>query len=97
MVDADGGLAGDAGGEGQLLVVSGRGFVADLDFDHDEEDALPLEIGVTDTQLPKQLNPAYLEVLEEAAVMQIAHGVDFGVADAEVNRVLGHATEGNEP
>ena len=81
----------DLGGEGEFLVVAGRGLVATFDLDHDEEDAVPLQVGVAVALGAEQLDAAHLEILEVAAVMEVAHGVDFGVADAEGEGVLGHA------
>jgi hypothetical protein len=83
------GLADDAGGERQLIVVAGRRLVLHLDLGDDEEDAVALHVGIRKPDRAEQFDAAHLEILEEARVMEVAHRIALGVADAKGQDVLG--------
>lgn len=93
VVEADAGLADEPGDEGEFFVVAGGVAVFDFGLGDDEEDALALEVGVGEALVAQELDAADLEVLEIAAVVQVAHGIDFGIADADGYRVFseGHS------
>src|SRR6266700_2260519 len=95
MIDADGGLFDDFGGEGQFFIVAGGGAKAAFDFDDGEEDSGLFQVGVAVAEGAEQLDAAHFEILEIAAVMEITHGVHFGVADADGDSVLGGSHGGN--
>jgi len=88
MVEADVGLFHQFGEEGEFLVVFGGGAVLHVDLDDDEEDAGPFELGVGVSLGPEEFDAAHFEVLEVAGVVEVAHGVDLGVADADGQGVL---------
>jgi hypothetical protein len=88
MIDADGRLARDAGGQLQLIIVPGRGLVTALGFDDDEKRAIPFEVAIAVASGAKQFDAAHLEILQKPAVMQIPHGVDLWISHANDQRVL---------
>lgn len=88
VVDADGRLPGDFGEEGQLLIVAGGGPVAAFHLYNGEEDAGLFEVGVAVADGAEQFDATHLEVLEIAAVVEVAHGIDLGIADADGDGML---------
>jgi hypothetical protein len=80
VVDADVGLAGDAGGEGEFVIEAGWVFVAALDLDDDEMNSFHFELGVGDATGAQELDAAHFEVLKVTAVVDHTHAVGLRVA-----------------
>src|SRR5438874_1282369 len=59
--------------------------VVTLEFHDDKENAAGFEIAVAEAGLAQQLGAADFEVLEISRVVQDAHRIRLGVADAEVD------------
>jgi hypothetical protein len=83
VIDADVGLANDAGEKFEFVVVAGGVFVMDGDLGDGEEHVAGFEVAIADAGLAEEFDAAHFEVGEEMGVVHVAHGVAFDVADAE--------------
>jgi hypothetical protein len=63
----------------QLIVVKSRLEELALGSRHDEQDAFCFEIAMRLASEAQQLSSTALKVLEESSMVNIAHGVTFGV------------------
>src|SRR5205085_11727042 len=77
-------------------IVSGRLAVAHLDLHQHQEEALVLDVAVGPPHLPQQFGPALLEVDQVVRMVQEAHAVGLGVADADGN-LAGHGRVSRSP
>ncbi len=83
VVEADGGLLDEFCDEGELFVETGGLSIADFEFGDDEEDALSFEISVAVSECAEEFDTADFEVLGIDRVVQIPHGIGFGVANSD--------------
>ena len=73
--------------ERQEIVVVGGPLELAADLDHDQEMARVFDVAIGDAPLAQELGPAHLEVDDVVGVMQEAHAVGLGVADAKADLV----------
>ena len=88
MIVTDEGLLVHAGFQLQQIIVSGGSFVFDLGFNDYKEDTGFFHISIAKPSCAKQFHAAHLKVLQMPAVVQIPHGINFGVPDANFNCVF---------
>jgi hypothetical protein len=84
MVDADVGLLDDFRVQFEFVVVAGGTLEIDTDLRHGKQNVLFFEFAVTDPVEAEELGAAHFEEREVVGVMEVAHGVAFDIAHAEV-------------
>lgn len=98
VFDANGGLPGDGGGEGELVVVACGASVGEAELCDHEQVALFFEVSVAQPAFAEQLGSPHLEPDGVDAVMDVAHGVALDVARADLDgstaQVRGQIGEG---
>ncbi len=80
--------AGDFRAECQLVVVAGGGEKLAFKFCHDKEETGLFNFAIATAGCSEEFCAAHFEICEIVGVMQVAHGVGFDVADADLNFVL---------
>jgi len=91
--------AGGAGTDGANLQAQGvaefaGAVVAASDLGDNQDDAVPLQVGVMVTQCQELLNAGEFKVLEIVGVVDEALSVGFVIADADFDFVVGKHSEG---
>ena len=84
--------------ERQQVVIERGAFELAAGLDDDQEVARILDLAIAEPALAKQLGAAHLEVDEVAGVMEQAHPVGLGIADADGHLMLeriGHDLPGS--
>jgi len=83
VVDANMRQAFDLSCKDKHFVVVGRGLEATVEIHHGEEDVAVFHVSIADAGLSEQFGSAHLEVFEKLGVVEIAHRVALGVANAD--------------
>ncbi len=89
MVDAAGFLVCNCCVKFQQIVIAGWGAKFGTASRDDKQDALGFKVGIADALSAQQLGASYLEIDPIAAVMQRAHLVYLGIANANIECVGG--------
>ncbi len=95
--DFDVGDALDGGAQSEEIVVECGTFEFAADVDDHEEVAGVFDVAIGEAGAAEQLGAALLEVDEEGGVVEEAHTVGFGVADADFDFVGVEGGHGNDP
>lgn len=81
--DFDVGDALDGGADREQVVVEGGPFELATDVDDDQEVSGVFDLAVGEAGLAEQFGAGLLEVDEKLSVVEEAHAVGFGIADAD--------------